>query len=122
MKKVLSVLGLAFCSTFMATAETPLKSAEPKPEMQTSYTYYVVNRKTTVPARNSQEAAKLAAIMAPYGNVAYVNSYVCLTWWLNEYVDATVSNPVKWSYYYSPNGTVTTTAFYFLITCPYNPE
>ncbi|MET3036931.1 hypothetical protein ABXT08_12550 [Chryseobacterium sp. NRRL B-14859] len=126
MKHLVIILGLTFSTGYTvpvhkgndkaANTHGKNKSMAPAKKLLTN-TYYVVNRRTGVPPRNTAEAEQIADVSGPYGNVAYLGTSACRSWWLNKPVVAG-PNSVTWSYYYSSGGTVNVTGDYFLLACP----
>ncbi len=133
MKHLVIILGLAFSTGYTGpvhkesvkntSKEETAKVTAPDTNLsRLANTYYVVNRRTGVPARNAAEAEQIADVSGPYGNVAYLGSSACRTWWLNKTVVPNPGNhqePVTWSHYYSSGGTVTVAGDYFLLYCPF---
>lgn len=119
MKSLLIILGLAFSSgntPSVQKANSNNNRSESTVKALEMQDYYVVNRKVNVPPRNTAEADQIADVSGPYGNIAYLGSSLCRSWWLNKPV---VPGGVTWSYYYSSGATITTSATYFLLYCPY---
>lgn len=121
MTNLVIILGLAFSTAYTApvheTNSNNNKTIAPAIKLKVA-TYYVVNRKTGVPARNAAEAAEIAAVSTPYGNIAYLNSSACRSWWLSQPV--VPGGSVTWSYYYySVGATITSNNnFLFILACP----
>lgn len=129
MKHLVIILGLAFSTGYTgpvnkgndkntSTKETAGITSPDIDLNRLSNTYYVVNRRTGVPARNTAEAEQIADVSGPYGNVAYLGNSACRSWWLNKTV-TNLPGSVTWAYYYSAGGTVTVTGNYFLLACPF---
>lgn len=127
MKHLIITLGLALSTGYTgpvhkendkntSTKETAEITASDINLNRQTNTYYVVNRRTGVPARNAAEAEQIADVSGPYGNVAYLGSSACRSLWLNKKV-TDLPDSVTWSYYYSQGGTVTISGFYFILTC-----
>ncbi|MBL1222326.1 hypothetical protein JET18_15855 [Chryseobacterium sp. L7] len=117
MKNLVIILGVALTTSFTTSSKSVNLNTEitaPTVKPLIDYTYYKVTRKTGVAPRNAAEADELAGMPA----TAYLGTSACRSWWLNKPV---VAGPgaVTWSYYYSANGTVTTSSMYFLIACPF---
>lgn len=121
MNNLIIILGLMFSAGHTSPEPKEAnhynkKAIAPTNKLQT-FTYYVVNRRTGVPPRNAAEADQIASVSGPYGNVAYLGSNECRTWWLNSPVAGAGS--VSWSYYYYAGGTFTTTSSnYLILFCP----
>lgn len=121
MTNLVIILGLALSTCYTAPvpkAKTNHNKATASSVKLKTTTYYVVNRKTGVPARNAAEAEQIAGVSTPYGNIAYLNSSACRSWWLNQPV---VEEPgsVTWSYYYSVGTTISSSNnFLFILACP----
>ncbi|KFF14654.1 hypothetical protein N6B72_21355 [Chryseobacterium soli] len=121
MTNLVIILGMALSTCY--TSLTPAPKANINPNTTTApaeklkaTTYYVVNKRTGVPARNAAEADQIASVSAPYGNIAYLGSTACRAWWLNQPV---VPGGVTWSYYYYAGSTISTTNNLLLILfCP----
>lgn len=116
-------MALSTCYPSLAPKPTPkaninLHKTTAQAEKLKATTYYVVYKRTGVPARNAAEADQIASVSAPYGNVAYLGSTACRAWWLNQPVVAG-SGSVPWCYYYYSGTTISSTNnFLFIISCP----